>query len=160
LLNDEAKELVDRVVQLYNEYAHRLNFRPYITRSTKVDRRIHARVEDIGGFENFSRALSVIHSHDFYMGRVPPKPGKKPFRLHIDFLLSQDGGCGDVLAGLVDLALDAGPNGQGVDASVDTAVQNLARSKPGKLKIAELGYEKGMEALRRIVEQQAKGAAA
>jgi hypothetical protein len=139
-------------VLLYNDYAHRLKFRPYKTRSAKVDRRIYARVEDIGGFENFERALSAIPTNDFYMGRMPPKPGKKPFRLHIDFLLSETSGCGDVLAGLVDLALDAGSGGDDIEARVD----KMAASPGGKSVINRFGLEEGRERIRAQILGEAK----
>jgi hypothetical protein len=114
-------------------------------------------VEEIGGFEHFARALSVIHLNDFYMGRLPPKPGKKPFRLHIGFLLSQGDSCGDVLAGLVDVALDAGSG----DDDIEARVRDLVESKIGADMIGDMGRERALQELRRIAEEKlARSAAA
>src|SRR5262249_26990307 len=69
-LSEDAKALVDGAVDLYNHYAEKHDFRCYLTRSDATDRRFHARLLKIGGLEKFELALSVIHTVDFYMGRV------------------------------------------------------------------------------------------
>jgi hypothetical protein len=56
--------------------------------------------------EKFKLALTVIPGDDFLMGRKPPRPGEKPFKLNLDRLLRTSDTMGDVLAGLVDCALD------------------------------------------------------
>ncbi|MGA7328435.1 MAG: hypothetical protein WBX25_29080 [Rhodomicrobium sp.] len=105
-MDAEGKALVDRAVDLYNRYAERHGFRLYRSRSETTDKRLHARLVKIGGLDRLELALSVIHAVDFYMGRVDPKPDHSRFRMHIDFLLSEGSGSGDVLAGLIDRALD------------------------------------------------------
>jgi len=61
------------------------------------------------------------------MGRIPPRDGRKPFKLDLEYLLQTDGKSGDVLAKLIDEALteSARPAGNGarqpqfIDMSAD-----------------------------------------
>jgi len=83
------------------------------SRVAKMDRRL----QDIGGLDEFKRALAVIPSSNFLMGKVQPKNGGEPFRLTFERLMSTDSGMGDVLAGLLDQAasgkaVPVGPNGR------------------------------------------------
>jgi hypothetical protein len=106
VLDEDAKALLDRAVDLYNRYAEKHDFRRYSTRSDATDKRFYARLLKIGGLEKLELALNAIPTVDFYMGRIEPKPGQSRFRMHIDFLLSEGSGSGDVLSGLIDRALD------------------------------------------------------
>lgn len=83
------------------------------SRIAKMDRRL----QDIGGLSEFKRALAVIPSSNFLMGKVQPKNGGEPFRLTFERLMSTESGMGDVLAGLLDQAasgkaVPVGPNGK------------------------------------------------
>lgn len=112
----EAK-VIDAAFIAYNAAAEQYGFARVekITqpRITKMDRRL----QEIGGLDEFKRALSAIPANDFYMGKKPAQPGREPFRMTFDRLMSTDSGMGDVLAGLIDLAVSGkaiaiGPNGK------------------------------------------------
>ena len=55
----------------------------------------------------------MVPRNDWMMGRVAPRDGRKPFKLDIDYLLQTDGKSGDVLAKLIDLALNNGADQRG-----------------------------------------------
>jgi hypothetical protein len=93
---------VDVAHGLYNEEARRHGF--FVCQALTGSRRarLAKRLKDIGGVEAFARALSVIPSDDFLMGRKAPRDGRDRFKLDIDRLLQTDGNMGDVLAKLLD----------------------------------------------------------
>jgi len=159
----ERASVAEEALALYNQAACAHGFAGCHSFTNERRRRLEKRIADIGGIEQFALALSAIPRDDFLMGRLPPKPGQQNrFKLSIDRLLYTDGGLGDVLARLIDSAINAGTNARNnLDATIDAEVQQLAQSKTGKQTLAHLGYEKGMEKLRRHVEQQlAKSVAA
>ena len=97
--------VVDRAVEAYNCTAERQGFSICKLVTPARRRRLGQRLEDIGGMENFQRALSAIPTNDWLMGRVR-KEGHKPFRLDLDYLMQTDGKSGDVLAKLLDKAAE------------------------------------------------------
>jgi len=113
----ERRKLVEEAVASYNAAAERLGFA--VCRSVTQARfnRIEKRLRDIGGLENFRKALQVVERDDFLMGRKS-RPGEPPFRLTIDRLCSTETSMGDVLARLLDQADEpqeqnlVGPNGK------------------------------------------------
>jgi hypothetical protein len=145
-LSEEANALVDRAADIYNGYAERHGFRRYLTRSDATDKRFHARLLKIGGLEKFELALSVIDTVDFYMGRAAPKPGKSRFRMDIDFLLSEGSGSGDVLAGLIDRALDVEIQ---TGDPLEARVAKLLASDTGRSMVASLGLDEARARIRK-----------
>ncbi len=112
----EAK-LIDAAIIAYNAAAATYGFAKIETVTPQRIAKLDQRLRDIGGLENFKRALAVIPSSDFLMGRVKPRNGGEAFRLTFERLLSTDSGMGDVLAGLLDKAANGtaqmiGPNGK------------------------------------------------
>lgn len=91
-------------VGIYNLAADHFGFHRCDTPSEPRLRRLENRLADIGGLENFKRALRVIGRDDWLMGRVAPREGKSPFKLGFDQLLSTGSNMGDVLARLLDRA--------------------------------------------------------
>jgi hypothetical protein len=103
-------------------------------------KRLIARLIDIGCLAAFKRALSALPQDNFLMGRVAPKPGQARFKLDINRLMQTEGGLGDVLAKLLDLADGSTPPTQcSLD---DDEVSELAGTDIGKRHIARFGREK------------------
>jgi hypothetical protein len=97
----------DRVLVLYNEAARAQGFSVCHKLTDARQTRIAKRIADIGSLEQFALALSAIPGDDFLMGRVAPRrPDERRFKLDLDFLLSTDSRFGDVLAKLIDRALN------------------------------------------------------
>lgn len=98
---------VYRAVEAYNRTAEQYKLSPCNTVSKVRRRKLTARIEDIGGIENFERALRAIPQDDWMMGRIR-KAGKedRPFKLDIDYLLQTEGKSGDVLAKLHDRGVE------------------------------------------------------
>ncbi len=115
-----AKEALDlnAAFLAYNAAAEFHGFSRVETVTPQRMTRMERRLRDIGGIENFKRALEQIPAHDFLMGRIRPKNGGEPFRLNFERLMSTESGLGDVLAGLLDKATSSGsgtligPNGK------------------------------------------------
>lgn len=99
-------------VELFNKAAAHWGFTACAEGAMTEQRlkRLGKRLNDIGGLENFRKALRAIGKDDFLMGKVV-KPGRKPFRLNFDRLLSTDSEMGDVLARLIDEAAPSDPVG-------------------------------------------------
>lgn len=96
--------VVRQAIAAYNELAGRHGFSKCTAESRSRLHRLDRRIADIGGLDNFVRAIGAIERVPFLMGKVPPKEGQQPFRLDIDRLLQTDGNLGDVLAKLLDRA--------------------------------------------------------
>lgn len=111
-LNDESTESAARArrmrdaVAIYNRAAEQGGFCRCQSLTEARRRRLTKRLDDIGGIENFRRALSAILKDDWLMGRKKPKPGESRFKLDIDYLMRTDDKSGDVLAKLVDKAAE------------------------------------------------------
>jgi hypothetical protein len=112
-------------------------------------KRFEKRLAAIGGAESFALALSAIPDDDFLMGRRPPRDGGRPFRLDLDRLLSTDTNMGDVLARLIDAAMDA--QGSGAAHGVEVEVARLAALPMGQSMIREKGRETALAELRELV---------
>jgi hypothetical protein len=106
-----APDEVELAVAFYNEQAEKHRYRKCATLTPQLRRRLEARLGDIGGLENFKRAVLAVQRHRFLSGRAPTRAGDaEPFRLKIGVLLQtkkQNGDPWDVLAELLDLACDA-----------------------------------------------------
>jgi hypothetical protein len=112
----DARE-VDAAIIAYNAAAKLNGFACIEAKTPQRLARLSRRLKDIGGLDNFKRALAVIPESDFLMGRTIPKGWSAPFRLDFDRLLQTGGGLGDVLGKLLDKAANAGsemigPNGK------------------------------------------------
>ena len=114
--NDERKLLLDSALSLYNRAAEHFGFSRCDVLSEARAARLERRLGEIGGIEPFRLALRAIGRDDFLAGRVPPRHGETPFRLNIDRLMQTDGGLGDVLARLLEMAATperlVSPNGK------------------------------------------------
>lgn len=114
--NADRDAIVAEAHEVYNLAAKHWGFARCEVLSDERRRRLVKRVSDIGGIDNFRKALRSIGRDDFLMGRVMPKPGQKPFLLTIDRLMQADGGLGDVLARLLEMngqtAVATSPNGK------------------------------------------------
>jgi hypothetical protein len=141
------KEPVEEALDAYNEAADMHSFAPCRTLTDARRKRLDKRLKDIGGVDAFKRALSALPRNDFLMGRVRPKPGKKPFKLELDTLLQTDGNLGDVLARLLDAAEDT-PTGNGTfeeevralrDRHPEVPVEDLQRA------VAESRRSRGLD---------------
>jgi hypothetical protein len=97
---------VEQAVKLYNDAARQHGFTQCYSTTEARRKRLRKRLDDIGGLDPFQRALSAIPRDRFLMGRKAPRLGEEPFKLTLDRLLQNDGGMGDVLARLIDLAAE------------------------------------------------------
>jgi len=101
---------VELAVAEYNAMAEHYGWTRCRVLTSKRRDRLNERLRDIRGLVPFKLALSAIPRDRFLMGRKAPRPGEEPFKLTLDRLLQTDGGMGDVLARLIDLAADDGPS--------------------------------------------------
>lgn len=99
----ERTEIVDAAFEAYNRAATDFGCLPCKGKTSHRADQLWLRIQDVGGLEQFERAVRAIERDDFLMGRVA-KPGKTPFRLTFDRLLSTGSEMGDVLARLLDQA--------------------------------------------------------
>jgi hypothetical protein len=160
--NSSSVSEAEQALVLYNRAAQEHGFAVCHSPTDARRKRIGKRLADIGGLERFTLALSAIPLDDFLMGHTT-RNGQKRFKLGLDFLLSTESKMGDVLARLVDSAMNAaGANAHNsLEARIDAEVRALAQSNFGKQTLATEGEVKGLAALRRIAEQQlARSAAA
>ena len=139
---------VDAAHAAYNEAARMHGFEQCRVLTVSRRKRLAARLADIGGLAAFGRALSAIPQHDFLMGRVAPKPGQARFKLDINRLMQTEGGLGDVLAKLLDLADSSTTPSQ---CSLEDEVRKLAGTDTGKKLIGRFGDAEGLQRLREIV---------
>lgn len=102
--NSKRQADADEAYSVYNKAAAHWRFALCEARTEARTRKLLERIDQIGGMENFKIALRTIGKDPFLSGKVPPRPGQKPFRLDIERLLSTESGLGDVLAKLLDLA--------------------------------------------------------
>jgi uncharacterized protein YdaU (DUF1376 family) len=100
---------------VFNKAAKHFGFQPISEASATEARlvKLEGRLNDIGGLENFKRALRAIGEDDWLMGRIE-KSGRKPFKLTFEHLLSTRSGMGDVLARLLDSASAPANEDQGL----------------------------------------------
>jgi hypothetical protein len=124
-------------VAFFNDAAHAQGFTPCGKLTPQVHKRLDKRLREIGGLEEFKRAVSAVSRDDFLAGRVQ-QDGRRPFKLNLERLLRTDGGMGDVLAMLLGLADEAA---QSTSAGADTDAQRELR-----------------EALARMREEEKRGA--
>jgi hypothetical protein len=123
-----AADEVELAVAFFNEAAEALHFTPCAKLTPPVRKRLVKRIEEIGGLQEFRRALSVIDRDDFLAGRVR-QDGRRPFKLNLERLLRTEGGMGDVLAMLLGLADEAAQSrGASTPAQRDLA-DTLARMR-------------------------------
>jgi hypothetical protein len=105
-----------RSLRLWNETATRLGLSVCTEFSPSRRARMIRRLADIGGLEKLKIALSAIERVPFLMGQTRPRDGERPFRMTIDHLMQTNSNLGDVLAKLIDRAIDSadlvGPNGK------------------------------------------------
>jgi hypothetical protein len=94
---------VEQAIELYNEAARRHGWTVLHSRTSEVLARLQNRLAEIGGIEQFKRALSAIPSDDFLMGRVRQE-GRKPFKLDMAGLLR----CGEHQKGKVSASAAVG----------------------------------------------------
>jgi hypothetical protein len=90
-------------VAAYNEAADAEGFIRCPRLTPPLRKLLDTRLGDIGGVEEFKRAVGAVHRHDFLAGRVR-QDGRQPFKLDLGYLLRTDGKMGDVLALLLGLA--------------------------------------------------------
>jgi hypothetical protein len=90
------------------------------------------------------------------MGRRPPRDGGKPFRLDLERLLSDGTNMGDVLARLIDAAMDA--QGNGAAHGVEAEVARLAALPMGQSMIREKGRDTALAELRELVLSRTESA--
>jgi hypothetical protein len=99
---------VDQAFEIYNRAAKHFEFSECRTFTDARRKRLTKRLADIGGLDKFRAALRALKRDDslcrFLLGKTPSRPGEAPFRLDIDRLMQTDGGLGDVLAKLSDMA--------------------------------------------------------
>ncbi len=98
----------------YNTAAATLGFSRCATsdaRSAAVAKRLAeiGKGDVFAGRDRWHEALQAIGHWPFLAGREKPKPGKTPFKLDLERLLSTGSGMGDVLAKLLDLYAEHGP---------------------------------------------------
>jgi hypothetical protein len=103
---------VEQAINAYNDAARLHGFTAFHSRSKSVMERLRNRLHEIGGPEQFQRALAAVPDDDFLSGRVR-RDGQRPFRLDLERLLQTDGKMGDVLARLIDRAGDTAPTATG-----------------------------------------------
>jgi hypothetical protein len=107
-LSKSVSDRAEQALVLYNEAARAHGF-SVCQKLTDVRRkRLEKRLEDIGGVDQFQIALSAIPGDDWLMGRAAARNGQEPFRLDLERLLSTESRMGDVLARLIDRAMDGG----------------------------------------------------
>ena len=94
----------EAAIATYNLAAQKFGFRQCAVITDQRRKRLAKRLDDIGGPENFRKALWEIRNDDWLMGRVE-REGEESFRLDLDRLLSTGSGMGDVLARMLDRAL-------------------------------------------------------
>jgi hypothetical protein len=145
--NGHSVQEVDAAVDAYNHAASTHGFTPCRTLTDARRKRLQKRLDDIGGVDEFKRALSALPSNAFLMGRVPPKGGRAPFRLDIDTLLQTEGNLGDVLGKLLDAAGDAPKRA----LTFEEEAQELAASNDGRDFIRQHGVEEGTRIIREVV---------
>lgn len=148
-----SASIAEQARELYNDYAARHRFQACRTPSEKLNSRLAQRLKEIGGLEKFALALSVIHQNDFLMGRLPPPPGKRPFKLDLEFLLSTGSKMDDVLAKLVDKALDIAETIPSDDFEAE--VTRFAETSAGRTMLQSFRErEKGMDLIRKHLRDQ------
>lgn len=101
--------MVRRAIEAYNAAAARHGWSRCDAHTGQRKARVAKRLADIGGLEPWAMALSAIPLDEFLSGRVGGRNGLAPFRLTLDRLLQTDGGMGDVLARMIDLAMQRKP---------------------------------------------------
>jgi hypothetical protein len=82
-------EVLDLAFTAYDEAAARLEWQACQSRNETRAKKLAVRLDESGGIEGWRAALEKAEASDFCMGRAPPRPGKPPFRMHLDFLLQQ-----------------------------------------------------------------------
>jgi hypothetical protein len=114
--NEERKKLLAQALELFNLAADHWKFSRCESFTDARRDRLAKRLDDIGGLENFRKALRAIGKDDFLAGRKHPRPGEQPFKLNFDRLMQTEGNMGDVLARLVELGsstdVPRSPNGK------------------------------------------------
>lgn len=93
----------DDALAAYNAAAFDHGFTPLAIEhlSDQKRKRLRRRLDDIGGLDQFKRALVGIPNDNFIAGRVPGRDGQPPFRLDFDRLLSTNSKLDDVLVRLI-----------------------------------------------------------
>ncbi|MGA7326905.1 MAG: hypothetical protein WBX25_21050, partial [Rhodomicrobium sp.] len=98
-IEEEEYSAVDHAFAAYNNAAREHGFSVCHKLTDARRKRIQKRLDDIGGLDQFTLALSAIPSDNFLMGKVAPrKSGERPFKLELESLLSTESGLADVLA--------------------------------------------------------------
>ena len=114
-------------VELYNSAARQYEWTECKHLTPERARRVQRRLDETGGLDAWKQALDVIPRDDFLMGRVRPRhSGDKPFKLNIDRLLQTEGGMGDVLAKLLDMAAEQEPAAK----TFDDELRELQKKRP------------------------------
>jgi hypothetical protein len=101
----ESQRSVSAAFDLWNAFATEHGLGRLEVQSESRRSKLARRLAEIGGLDRFKLALSMIPTDDFLMGRVPPRAGDKPFRLDFERLMSTGSGLGDVLARMIEKAI-------------------------------------------------------
>lgn len=101
--NEQHRATTNEAFRIYNQAATHFGFALCDSFTESRRTRLLKRLTDIGGLDNFRKALRAIARDDFLAGRKH-KPGVAPFKLDFERLLSTDSQMGDVLARLLDLS--------------------------------------------------------
>jgi len=122
-----SEQEIDEARVAYNTAAQAHGFTPCDTLTEARRKRLSERLAEIGGVDNFKRALTALPTDDFLMGRVRPRNGGAAFKLNLERLLSTSSRMGDVLARLRDAAGDAArskPVTVGADAQAQANLED------------------------------------
>ena len=150
---EEEYTAVDRAFAAYNNAAREHGFSVANKLTDARRRRLEKRLDDIGGLDQFTLALSAIRSDNFLMGKLPPrKLGDEPFKLTLESLLSTDSGLNDVLAKLIDRAMNSKTS---APDDFEAEVARFVETSAGRSMLQSFRErEKGMELVRNHVKAQ------
>jgi hypothetical protein len=150
---EEEYSAVDRAFAAYNNAAHEHGFSVCHKLTDARRKRIQKRLDDIGGLDQFTLALSAIPGDNFLMGKVAArKSGERPFKLELESLLSTESGLADVLAKLIDRALNS--KASALDDFEAEVVQFADTEIGRKMRQGFRDHDKGMELIRSHVKAQ------
>lgn len=103
---------VQQAFEVYNVAANHFGFSRCESLTASRSTRLAKRLADIGGIEKFKGALRALARDEpfakFLLGKARARAGDDPFKLSLDRLLQTEGGLGDVLAQLCDIAAAGG----------------------------------------------------